>query len=205
MTDCLQAKHGRIELVLGNIVEQEVDALVNAANTKLAGGGGVDGAIHRAAGPVLKEECLRFPADENGRRCPTGEVRVTTAGSLPARWVIHAVGPFYNERYAEKARDQLRNLHRRALEEATARECRSVAFPAISAGAYRFPIADAAAIALGAAHECLQHKQSVELVRFVLFKPAQLEVFRTALGALYESEQGGPAAHGCRQVVTGQE
>jgi len=184
MNDSLQTKHGRIELVLGNIVEQAVDAIVNAANTKLAGGGGVDGAVHRAAGPRLKEECLLLPADESGRRCPTGEVRVTSAGNLPAHWVIHAVGPFYNERYADKARQQLRQVYQKALEAATAQGCRSVALPAISTGAYRFPLADAAPIALEVAMEHLQRQQSVELVRFVLFKPAHLEVFRAALQAL---------------------
>jgi O-acetyl-ADP-ribose deacetylase len=184
MGDSLQVGHGRIELVLGNIVEQEVDAIVNAANTKLAGGGGVDGAIHRAAGPRLKEECLRLPADQRGRRCPTGEVRVTRAGELPARWVIHAVGPFYSDRYAEKARNQLRQAYLHALNAAAERECRSVALPAISAGAYRFPMAEAAEIALAAAKEHLLQPQPVELVRFVLFKPAHMEVFRTALGSL---------------------
>jgi O-acetyl-ADP-ribose deacetylase len=184
MSDSLQAKHGRIELVLGNIVEQAVDAIVNAANTKLSGGGGVDGAIHRAAGPRLTEECLLLPADERGHRCPTGEVRVTGAGNLTARWVIHAFGPFYNERYADKARQQLRQVHQRALESAAAKGCRSVAFPAISTGAYRFPLTEAAPIALEAAEEQLRQQQSLELVRFVLFKPAQLEVFRAALQAL---------------------
>jgi O-acetyl-ADP-ribose deacetylase (regulator of RNase III) len=181
MNDIFQTKHGRIELVLGNIVEQAVDAIVNAANTTLAGGGGVDGAIHRAAGPTLLEECLRLPADEQGRRCPTGEVRVTGGGKLPARWVIHAVGPVYSERYADKARQQLRQVHQYALEAAAARGCRSVAFPAISTGAYRFPLAEAAPIALGAAVEQLQTPGPVELVRFVLFSPGQLEVFREAL------------------------
>jgi O-acetyl-ADP-ribose deacetylase (regulator of RNase III) len=184
MSDSLQAKHGRIELLLGNIVEQAVDAIVNAANTKLTGGGGVDGAIHRAAGPTLKEECLRLPADERGRRCLTGEVRITGAGNLPARWVIHAVGPFYNERYAEKARDFLRQVHQNALDAARAKGCRSVAFPAISTGAYRFPLAEAASIALGAAEQHLRKPQPVQLVRFVLFKPAHLEVFRVALQKL---------------------
>src|SRR5207249_2894808 len=130
----------------------------------------------------LKEECLLLPADENGRRCPTGEVRVTGAGDLRARWVIHAVGPFYNERYADKARQQLHQVHERALD--AAKGCRSVAFPAISTGAYRFPLAEAATIALQAAEEHLRRQQSVELVRFVLFKPAHLEVFRAALLAL---------------------
>ncbi|MCI0361562.1 MAG: macro domain-containing protein [Planctomycetaceae bacterium] len=184
MSDSLQAKHGRIELVLGNIVEQAVDAIVNAANTKLAGGGGVDGAIHRAAGPKLLEECLRLPADEEGRRCPTGDVRVTGAGNLPARYVIHAVGPVYNERYADKARRQLREVHERALAAAAAKGCRSVAFPAISTGAYRFPLGEAAPIALAAAQEHLRQATSVQLVRFVLFSPPQLEVFRAALKAL---------------------
>jgi O-acetyl-ADP-ribose deacetylase (regulator of RNase III) len=184
MNDRFQAKHGQIELVMGNIVEQVVDAIVNAANTKLAGGGGVDGAINRAAGPTLVEQCELLPADERGRRCPTGEVRVTGAGKLEARWVIHAVGPFYTERYANKAREQLRQVHERALVEAANRGCRSVAFPAISTGAYRFPIAEAATIALETAKHHLGKPQSVELVRFVLFKPAQLEVFRDALREL---------------------
>jgi serine/threonine-protein kinase len=188
MTDSVQVLRGRIELVLGNIVEQAVDAIVNAANTKLAGGGGVDGAIHRAAGPQLMEECLLLAADDEGRRCPTGEVRVTAAGNLPARYVIHAVGPFYNERYAEKARRQLHDVHRLALEAAAERGGRSVALPAISTGAYRFPLAEAAPIAIRAAVEHLRGPKPVELVRFVLFKAAQLEVFREALGAAAETE-----------------
>jgi O-acetyl-ADP-ribose deacetylase (regulator of RNase III) len=188
MSDALQVKHGRSELVLGNIVEQAVDAIVNAANTKLAGGGGVDGAIHRAAGPSLKEECLLLPADESGRKCPTGEVRVTGAGNLPARWVIHAVGPFYSDRYADKARQQLRQVHQQALQAAAAKGCRSVAFPAISTGAYRFPLAEAAPIALLAAKEHLQVAQSVELVRFVLFRPAQLAVFQAAFHGVADAE-----------------
>src|SRR5262249_59783788 len=83
--------HGRIEVILGNIVEQQTDAIVNAANTKLSGGGGVDGVIHRAAGAALKEACLQLPVNEEGRRCPTGQARTTVAGNLPARYVIHAV------------------------------------------------------------------------------------------------------------------
>jgi O-acetyl-ADP-ribose deacetylase (regulator of RNase III) len=190
MDDVFQAEHGRIELVLGNIVEQAVDAVVNAANTKLTGGGGVDGAIHRAAGPRLKEECLRLPADDSGRRCPTGAVRVTGAGDLPARWVIHAVGPFYNGQYAEKARRLLRQVQERALAAAAERGCRSVAFPAISTGAYRFPLAEAAPIALATARELLRQEQPVELVRFVLFKPGHLEAFRSAMRALLGRDDG---------------
>jgi O-acetyl-ADP-ribose deacetylase (regulator of RNase III) len=173
--------HGRVELVLGNIVEQQADAIVNAANTKLAGGGGVDGAIHRAAGPALKKACLELPADDTGRRCPTGEVRVTAAGNLPAKFVIHAVGPFYNDRYAEKGERCLREVYENALAAAAERKCRSVALPSISTGAYRFPIPRAAEIALQAAVDFLQHESSVEVVRFVLYKPPHFEAFKRAL------------------------
>lgn len=189
MSDSLATPHGRVELVLGNLVEQAVDAVVNAANTKLAGGGGVDGALHRAAGRALLAECLALPADEAGRRCPTGEVRVTGGGNLPARWVIHAVGPFYDERRPGEAQRLLRQVHERALAAAAELGCRSVAFPAISTGAYRFPIAEAAPIALAAGWEHLSRPGSVQLVRFVLFSPAQHETFRTALAALGRSAE----------------
>ena len=121
-----QLKHGQIELILGNIVDQKVDAIVNAANTKLTGGGGVDGAIHRAAGPVLKELCSEFPTNERGQRCETGNVRTTAAGKLPVRFVIHAVGPFYNAKYDEKSHLQLRQVHIRAMEDAISHECQSM-------------------------------------------------------------------------------
>ncbi|MFO0943098.1 MAG: macro domain-containing protein [Pirellulales bacterium] len=176
-------KHGSIELVLGNIVHQDTDAIVNAANTKLAGGGGVDGAIHRAAGPELKQLCLHFPADENGRRCPTGQVKITAAGNLAAKYVIHAVGPFYNEKYAEKAHSQLRLLHETALQVAVEHQCKSIAFPAISTGAYRFPVADAANIAIDAICSFLNSSPGIELVRFILYKAAALhyDIFRSSL------------------------
>ncbi len=174
-------KHGTVELVLGNIVDQDTDAIVNAANTKLAGGGGVDGAIHRAAGSTLKELCLEFPADDRGRRCQTGNVQTTAAGNLAAKFVIHAVGPFYNERYADKAHDQLRQLQTLALNAAIQHGCSSVAFPAISTGAYRFPIADAARIAIDAVCSFLDSKPGVSLVRFVLYTQGQYDVFDHAL------------------------
>jgi O-acetyl-ADP-ribose deacetylase (regulator of RNase III) len=176
--------HGGIEVVAGNLVEQQVEAIVNAANTRLSGGGGVDGALHRAAGPALREECARLPADERGRRCPTGQVRVTGAGALPARFVLHAVGPFYNSRYAEKAERQLREAYGNALAAAAAHGCRSVALPALSTGAYRFPLGPAAAIALRAAADFLAAHALPEVVRFVLLKPAVFEAFAEALGRL---------------------
>ena len=176
-----QLEHGIVELVVGNIVEQDTDAIVNAANTKLMGGGGVDGAIHRAAGPSLKDMCGEFPADENGRRCQTGDVRTTRGGNLSAKYVMHAVGPFYNERYAEKAHQQLRAVHIRALQAAIDHDCASIAFPAISTGAYRFPIVDASRTALDAVCTFLHTTSGVSLVRFVLFKQTQWDVFQASL------------------------
>jgi O-acetyl-ADP-ribose deacetylase (regulator of RNase III) len=176
--------HGRIELVKGNIVDQDVDAIVNAANTTLAGGGGVDGAIHRAAGPGLLKECLALPEYEPGRRCPTGECRVTGGGKLRARFVIHAVGPVYNDRSPEKAESILRQVHLNSLQAAAEKNCGSVAFPAISTGAYRFPIEEAAPIALTAAKEFLSQPTSVQLVRFVLFSQPDYQVFANALAKM---------------------
>jgi O-acetyl-ADP-ribose deacetylase (regulator of RNase III) len=176
--------NGRIELVLGNIVEQAVDAIVNAANTKLSGGGGVDGAIHRAAGKSLLAECEALPVDGTGKRCATGETRVTGAGKLPARFVIHAVGPFWNEQYADKVDAQLRDVHLSAMRAAAERGCRSIAFPAISTGAYRFPVDRAATIALTAVAEHLKKPGPIELVRFVLFSPPLLRTFERAAAAL---------------------
>ena len=173
--------HGTVDLALGNIVDQDTDAIVNAANTKLAGGGGVDGAIHRAAGPQLKELCLQFPADDRGQRCQTGHVKTTAAGNLSAKIVIHAVGPVYSPRDVNRASEDLKHVHQRALAAAAELNCRSVAFPAISTGAYRFPIASAAKIAIGVVCRQLDSGDSISLVRFVLFAQDQYEVFAQAL------------------------
>ncbi len=175
---------GQIELLRGNIVEQRVDAIVNAANTWMLGGGGVDGAIHAAAGPALLAECKRLPVDAGGRRCPTGETRTTAAGALDARYVIHAVGPVYDERYVDEVEQQLRSVHASALAAAADHECASIAFPAISTGAYRFPIARAAAIALDAVADFQRGPRALAEVRFVLFTVADLAVFERALAAL---------------------
>ncbi len=172
-----------IELVTGNIVDEETDAIVNAANSRLAGGGGVDGAIHRRAGPSLLEECLRLPADERGHRCPTGEVRVTGAGNLRARYVIHAVGPVYDGAHPPRSAELLRSVHEQALRRAAELGCESLSFPAISTGAYRYPIEAAARIALETTQRFLRERPgSLELVRFVLFGPEDHQAFRTVLG-----------------------
>lgn len=169
---------GRIELVQGDITRQATDAIVNAANTTLLGGGGVDGAIHRAGGPAILEECRRIGG------CPTGDARVTTAGNLPARFVIHTVGPVYRDgRHGEP--DLLASAYRRSLEVAAERQLRSVAFPSISTGAYRFPVKDAASIALGTVSSFLEERPGiVELVRFVLFSASDLGVYGDALDRL---------------------
>lgn len=138
-------KMDRIRIILGDITAADVDAIVNAANPVMLGGGGVDGAIHRAAGPSLVEACRRVPA-HGGVRCPFGEARITEAGNLNARYVIHAVGPIYR-REREPGR-VLRSAYEQACHLALTHQCRSIAFPAISCGAYGYPHREAAEIAL---------------------------------------------------------
>ena len=184
----LQVGLGIIELVLGNLVDQQVDAIVNAANSQLAGGGGVDGALHQAAGPQLLQWCQQFPLDTNQQRCPTGEVRVTAAGNLAARWVIHAVGPVYHSRQPQQAAELLRLVHTRALVAAVERDCQSIAFPAISTGVYGYPVELAAPIALGAARDFLLQKKTPSTIRFILFNQAGWQAFQLALQQLNETD-----------------
>jgi O-acetyl-ADP-ribose deacetylase (regulator of RNase III) len=163
----------RIELVLGDITTQDVDAIVNAANTGLRGGGGVDGAIHRAGGPAILEECKQLEG------CPTGDAKITGGGRLRARHVIHAVGPVYRDGGHGEA-ELLGSAYRRSLEVASAHGVRRLAFPSISTGAYGFPIAEAARIALSTVQAYLETHPEIELVRFVLFSPADLRVYQEA-------------------------
>ena len=163
-----------IEAIHGDITHQTVDAIVNAANTTLLGGGGVDGAIHRAAGPELLEECHALGG------CPTGEARITKGYRLPAKQVIHAVGPVYRDgKHGEP--EKLKAAYRHCLELAEAHGLVSIAFPAVSTGAYRYPKREAAEIALGTCLEWLQGHALPEKVVFVLFGAGDLAVYREVL------------------------
>ena len=158
----------RIEVVRGDITEQEVDAVVNAANSSLLGGGGVDGAIHRRGGAAILDECRRLGG------CETGDAKATTAGDLPARWVIHTVGPVWRGGGAGEP-ELLESCHRRALEVARELGARTIAFPAISTGVYGYPVEEAARVAVDAVRG-----HDLELVRFVLFGDDAYEAFARA-------------------------
>ena len=168
-----------IELAQGDITHQDVDAIVNAANTSLLGGGGVDGAIHRAAGPHLLEETRTLGG------CPTGQARITKGYNLTARHVIHAVGPVYHPGDAAVA-GLLASAYRRSLEIAAEHHLRSVAFPSISTGAYGYPLNEAAPIALGTVVEFACEHPQPELIRFVLFDARTLQAYADAFTALNE-------------------
>jgi O-acetyl-ADP-ribose deacetylase len=157
-----------VEVVRGDITEQRVDAIVNAANSSLLGGGGVDGAIHRAGGPAILEECRRLGG------CATGDAKATTGGRLPARWVIHTVGPVWRGGGTGEA-ELLASCHRRSLDVAQELGARTLAFPAISCGIYGYPLDAAARVALAAVCE-----HPLDLVRFVLFDERAYEAFRAA-------------------------
>jgi O-acetyl-ADP-ribose deacetylase (regulator of RNase III) len=170
----------RLVVVEGNIVHQDVDAIVNAANTSLLGGGGVDGAIHRAAGPELLEACRAIGG------CPTGEARITPGFRLKARHVIHTVGPVWNGG-ARRERELLASAYERSLELAVAHDLRTIAFPAISTGVYRFPADEAARIALETTARFLAASSLPELVTFVCFGAEYRAAHDAARARLLES------------------
>jgi O-acetyl-ADP-ribose deacetylase (regulator of RNase III) len=148
----------------GDLTQSATDAIVNAANERMLGGGGVDGAIHRAAGPELKEACRRVPEVRPDVRCPTGEARITAGFRLRARHVIHTVGPVY--RSAEKSAPLLRSAYRSSLELAVENGLASIAFPAISCGVYGYPLEEAAPLSL---ETCREHAGPLKEIHFVLF------------------------------------
>ena len=168
----------RFVLVEGDITRQAVDAIVNAANESLLGGGGVDGAIHRAGGPDILAECQTLGG------CKTGDAKITTAGRLPAKHVIHAVGPRYRGGGKGEA-ELLASCYRTSLARAREHGLRTVAFPAISTGIYGYPIEDATGIALATcAHEVRAHPGAYDEIRFVCFGARDVEIYRRRLAAL---------------------
>jgi O-acetyl-ADP-ribose deacetylase (regulator of RNase III) len=156
----------RIEAIKGDITNVEVDAIVNAANSSLMGGGGVDGAIHRAGGPQILEECKTIVARQGG--CKTGQAVITSAGNLPAKFVIHTVGPIWNGGKNKEA-ELLASCYHQSLQLASENWCETVAFPNISTGVYRFPKGEAAKIAVQTVSEFLQANNTIEKVVFVCF------------------------------------
>ncbi|MGB9803865.1 MAG: O-acetyl-ADP-ribose deacetylase [Desulfofundulus sp.] len=166
-----------LRLVVGDITRQDTEAIVNAANSSLMGGGGVDGAIHRAGGPQILEECKQIVARQGS--LPAGQAVITTGGNLKARYVIHTVGPIWSG--GERGEDGLlRNAYYNSLSLARERGIRSISFPSISTGAYRFPVERAAAIALKTVRDYIIEHNFFEEVRFVLFKEDDYRVYREA-------------------------
>ncbi|MET9883053.1 O-acetyl-ADP-ribose deacetylase [Streptomyces sp. NPDC006430] len=168
----------RITLVQGDITAEQADVVVNAANSSLLGGGGVDGAIHRRGGPEILEACRALRASHYGKGLPTGRAVATTAGRLPARWVVHTVGPVWSQ--DEDRSDLLASCYRESLRVAAELGARTVAFPAISTGIYGWPIDDGARIAVETARAAAG--APVEEVRFVLFDEKAHTAFERALG-----------------------
>lgn len=176
----------RIIVARGDITRLAVDAIVNAANSSLLGGGGVDGAIHRAAGPELVAECRTLGG------CPTGEARITRGYRLPARWVIHTVGPVWNGGRRDED-ESLARCYRNSLALAAQHGARTVAFPAISTGIYRFPLERATAIAVRETTEFLREHPEVEQVTFACFSDEAAETYRTEVA---RTADDAPQANG---------
>jgi len=179
----MQVKIGEaiLELVEGDITQQDTEAIVNAANEQLRVGGGVDGAINRAGGPKIQEEARRIGY------CPTGKAVITTGGNLKAKYVIHAVGPIYRGGTSGEA-ELLASAYRESLKVASAKGIKSVAFPSLSTGVYGYPVAEAARIALKTVKEYLKEHPEIELVRFVLFGKPTYEVFAQGLKEIQGQE-----------------
>jgi len=168
----------RIEIIRGDITKQNVDAIVNAANSSLMGGGGVDGAIHRAGGPAILDGCKKIVARQGG--CRTGEAVITTAGNLPAKFVIHTVGPVWNGGRKNEA-EKLGNCYRNSLQLAIENNVRTIAFPNISTGVYGYPKKEAAEIALKTVTEFLQKTSSISKVYFVCFDEENFQLYQSLI------------------------
>jgi O-acetyl-ADP-ribose deacetylase (regulator of RNase III) len=168
----------KIEIQQGDITGFGVDAIVNAANSSLLGGGGVDGAIHRAAGPELLAECRAIGG------CPTGEARITKGYHLPAKHVIHTVGPVYSKKSKEQAQELLSRCYRNSLQLAIENNLATIAFPAISCGVYGYPIKSACKVAIDTTCNVLTENSPLQIVTFVLFSPADRQVYDDYLASI---------------------
>jgi len=173
----VKINNSTLALAEGDITSESTDAIVNAANSRLAGGAGVDGAIHRAGGPSIMQECRKIGG------CPTGQAVITTGGNLKAKYVIHTVGPVYQGGNKGEAA-LLKSAHLESLKLASARKLKSIAFPAISTGVYGYPVNEAANIALKTAIDYLKEHGDIELVRFVLFGRNTYDIFAEELRKL---------------------
>lgn len=168
---------GTLSLAEGDITQQETEAIANAANKSLRGGGGVDGAIHRAGGPMILEECIQIGG------CETGEAVITSGGNLKAKHVIHTVGPVYRDGNHNEP-ELLENAYRNSLQLTSSKGIKSISFPSISTGAYGYPMEEAAEIALKTAIRYLQDNEDIALIRFVLFGQKTLEIYKKVLKKL---------------------
>lgn len=171
--------NNRIEVIQGDITKVKADAVVNAANSSLMGGGGVDGAIHRAGGPAILEACKKIVARQGG--CPTGQAVITTAGNLPAQYVIHTVGPVWHGGQ-NKEEEKLADCYRNSLALAVAHQCQTIAFPNISTGVYHFPKPLAAQIAVQTITNFLLHNNSIQKVWLVCFDEENYRLLQHQLG-----------------------
>lgn len=167
--------HGMLEIAMGDITRQDTDAIVNAANNRLTPGGGVSGAIHRAAGPGLWMECRTLGG------CGTGEAKITKGYNLPARYVIHTVGPVYGREGKEKSAVLLRKCYESCLELAADKGIKSISFPAISTGIYGYPMKEAAEIAIGTISDFLEGHNEIDAVKIVLYSRNAFDIHKKAL------------------------
>ena len=174
--------HDRLTVHMGDITREVVDAIVNAANASLLGGGGVDGAIHRAGGPSILAECREIRRTRHPQGLPTGEVVITTGGELPAKHVIHTVGPIHSQHSPREAAALLAACYENAIAVAAQHRLSTIAFPAISTGVYGYPKGEAARVALDAVNHALARHESIREVRLVFFSPADAEGFRRLAG-----------------------